>query len=413
MHGDSPQKPSGKSARRKGLSPKDLRAREMRASCRLMQSASRVQLRPIDIAMSSKVMPTAESQIAPPVAPPPSVEERLLPEVARRRRILEGRPQGMGHGKKLLPFQILDPVMAWIRRGLGWVGGYDRLAQRAAKLALSPREHWLVGAQGPLDGFRILHLTDLHIDSWRGMGRHIGRFCESQDFDLCVITGDLRLDIKGPIDGVLREMDELIPSLNCRHGTVAVLGNHDTLDLVEPLESAGVRYLLNESLSLELGSESLHLVGVDDAHFFGTDDVDRAFSGVPVDELCVFLCHSPDLILEAAASYADLYLCGHTHGGQICLPGGHPLVSNASCARRFTSGSWLYGSMRGHTSRGVGFSGVPFRSFCRAEVAIHTLRAERRNRCRVELEEARSREDPVYPKGLPVKPSHDLGDSAD
>ncbi len=314
----------------------------------------------------------------------------------------------MGDGKKLLPFQILDPVMAWLRRGLDLCGLYRSLARRATRIDVVQNDLWLVGLPPGFEGMKVLHLTDLHIDGPPGFGRVLTSICGDLEFDLAVITGDLRLDTRGPVDGALRELEPLVPVLgDCRCGAYAVLGNHDTLDMVEPLGSLGLRYLLNESLRIDTrDGDSAWLVGVDDAHFFGTDDLPRAFANVPVEDVALFLCHSPDLILEAASAFADVYLCGHTHGGQICLPGGTPLVSNASCARRFIAGPWQYGALRGYTSKGCGFSGIPLRSFCRAEIVIHTLRAERRCRERVVGERRTSLKHPVYPQGRRNPPSH-------
>ncbi len=347
--------------------------------------------------------------------PPGRPENRLGIDLARRRRSWEGRPQSMGHGKKRVPFQVLDPVMAWMRRGLDLCGLYKILARRATRIQIVENDLWLVGLPGEFEGARLLHLTDLHIDGPPGFGETLTSTCRELDFDVAVITGDLRLDTRGPVDAALRELESLVPVLGaCRHGAYAVLGNHDTLDMVEPLESLGLRYLLNESLRIGAGEGrgGVWLVGVDDAHFFGTDDLPAAFADVPVEDVALFLCHSPDLILEAAAAFADVYLCGHTHGGQICLPGGTPLVSNASCARRFIAGPWQYGALRGYTSRGCGFSGVPLRSFCRPEIVIHTLRAERRCRERVVGERRMSLNDPVYPDGRRNSSSHRRGEKA-
>src|SRR4029079_2861599 len=99
-------------------------------------------------------------------------------------------------------------------------------------------------------------------------------------------------------------------------------------------------------------------------------DLDAALSGVPEDACKVLLVHSPEVIARAAERGVDLYLCGHTHGGQVCLPGLGPVVLNANCARRYARGTWRYGSMQGYTSSGLGTSCVPVRFFCPPEVAV-------------------------------------------
>ncbi len=330
---------------------------------------------------------TTTTTLAVPI-PTVIPEDRLGYDRALRRRELEGRPQSFGDGKKWIPLQMLDPVMGFLRRGLEISGAFPSLARRATRFDVVTHDVRLRGLPPAFEGLRILHLSDLHIDAFEGFGRRLIDAITGIPFDVAVVTGDLRLEIKGGINRMLDEMRPLAAVLaSCRFGAHAVLGNHDCLDMVVPLESFGLRYLLNENRVLEIDGQRLHLAGVDDAHFFGTDEIDDALAGMPTDETCVFLCHSPDLIEEAARRYCDLYLCGHTHGGQLCLPGGRPLISNASVSRRFCSGRWILGGMRGYTSRGVGFSGLPFRAHCQAEIVVHRLFQERRNRDRIDLEE--------------------------
>jgi uncharacterized protein len=95
---------------------------------------------------------------------------------------------------------------------------------------------------------------------------------------------------------------------------------------------------------------------------------------VPLGAPNVLLVHSPELIDEARDFGAGLYLCGHTHGGQICLPGSIPIITNAACSRRFIAGPWQDGPMAGYTHRGTGVSCVPVRFNCPGEVVVHTLR---------------------------------------
>ena len=90
--------------------------------------------------------------------------------------------------------------------------------------------------------------------------------------------------------------------------------------------------------------------------------------------LRLFLAHPPNLFREAAARGADLYLCGHTHAGQIQVPGLGPVFTHTSAPRRLAQGHWREGAMRGYTSSGVAASGVPLRFHCRGEVVLFTLR---------------------------------------
>ena len=88
----------------------------------------------------------------------------------------------------------------------------------------------------------------------------------------------------------------------------------------------------------------------------------------------MLLSHTPELYRQAAHAGFDLMLCGHTHGGQICLPGGVPVLTNADCPRRYCAGRWRHHRMHGYTSRGTGVSMVDVRLNCPPEVTLHRLR---------------------------------------
>jgi predicted MPP superfamily phosphohydrolase len=89
---------------------------------------------------------------------------------------------------------------------------------------------------------------------------------------------------------------------------------------------------------------------VDDAHYYGCDDLAQAVQAVPSNAFRLLLAHTPEMFDEAAKAGIDLYLTGHTHGGQICLPWIGPLVMNAACPREYTRGHWRHGGMQGYTS---------------------------------------------------------------
>jgi predicted MPP superfamily phosphohydrolase len=224
-----------------------------------------------------------------------------------------------------------------------------------------------------LDGLRLLHLSDLHVDGMLDGGRRLREFLRGVGFDLCVLTGDYRLADDSDPDLVTARMTDLVSALGCERGIVAVLGNHDNLAVVGILEAAGVSVLLNEALPLGPGEPTLWLSGVDDPHFYSTHDLERALAPVPSESCTILLAHSPEIAAAAAAAGVDYCLCGHTHGGQICLPGGVAILKNAACPRRFVAGAWRYGATAGYTSRGAGFSMFPARFFCPPEVTLHRL----------------------------------------
>ena len=154
-----------------------------------------------------------------------------------------------------------------------------------------------------------------------------------------------------------------------------ILGNHDTIRMVPGLEALDIRLLLNESVTLDRDGAGFHLAGIDDPHYYRADNLEKATDGLPLDDVRILLAHSPEIYRNAAYSGFDLMLSGHTHGGQICLPGGIPMMCNARCPRAFCAGPWRYRGMQGYTSRGSGVSVVDVRLNCPPEVTLHRLRS--------------------------------------
>ena len=134
-----------------------------------------------------------------------------------------------------------------------------------------------------------------------------------------------------------------------------------------------MKILLNESFSL---GNNLTLVGVDDPHLFKCEDFSEAFKGVPGKDIKIVLVHSPECIKEAAEFKADLYLCGHTHGGQIGLPLIGKPFTNSRSPRKVASGEFEYNGMQGYTHNGTGASSVAARFNCPSEIVIHTLKGK-------------------------------------
>lgn len=224
----------------------------------------------------------------------------------------------------------------------------------------------------PFDGFSILQLTDLHIDIDPALVESIGRAIDGVRADLCALTGDYRNLTVGEAEPCVSMMAALRPSIHM--DAYATLGNHDYLCMVEPMEKAGYRFLLNECALFERDGATLALGGVDDPYIFQTDDIAAAFSKAPPDAFRVLLAHSPSVYERADGEGVRVVLAGHTHGGQICLPNGFILCRNDSCPVRFLRGPWSHGGVRGYTSPGTGGCGLPIRLNCPPEATLHILR---------------------------------------
>jgi predicted MPP superfamily phosphohydrolase len=153
------------------------------------------------------------------------------------------------------------------------------------------------------------------------------------------------------------------------------LGNHDFIEQVPSLEAAGLRMLLNEAGSIERAGAKLWFAGIDDPHFYRTHDLAAASAGIPAGACIVLLSHSPEIADELPDGRFDLVLSGHTHGGQLCLPGGRWLhVPMKGQPKERVRGVWHAAGAQGYTSVGSGSCGVPARLNCPGEITIHHLR---------------------------------------
>jgi predicted MPP superfamily phosphohydrolase len=228
------------------------------------------------------------------------------------------------------------------------------------------------------DGYRILHITDPHFDAAPGLSRHIVELAAGEAPDLCAVTGDLRFRSRGIFTelGIVDDLAELRRGISCRDGFLVTLGNHDTHEMADRLEHAGFRVLTNENAVIRRSSETLHLAGIDDVHYYSTPAAAKALGcfAQASNHFGIALVHSPELAGEAAHAGFSLYLCGHTHGGQICLRAGRPLIRHLHRHRDLFAGHWRIGDMDGYTSHGAGTSGMPLRFRCPGEITLITLR---------------------------------------
>jgi predicted MPP superfamily phosphohydrolase len=287
-------------------------------------------------------------------------------EAAGARRNPAGR-----HSRRL--WQLFKLLIRLFGRVLKLAGLYQRGLRNALDIRLTRLDLAFPELPAAFDGFTILQLTDLHVDALPGAMAAARARAAEVEVDLCVLTGDYRFRVDGPYQQILPGMRDLLAAVRARRGVCAVLGNHDCADMVPAFEALGIAMLVNQTLSLEQDGAAIHLTGTDDVHYFYGEAARGALRAAP-DGFKIALIHSPELADAAAESGFQLYLTGHTHGGQVCLPGGHPILTHLSRHRRYARGLWRHGGMRGYTSTGVGISALPVRFNNRGEVVLITLR---------------------------------------
>lgn len=301
------------------------------------------------------------------------LEDRLGPLHVRQRLGME-QDQERIFGRGAKPFDLEDVGFArsLLRTalkitGLHWLG--NRNTER-----IQVRQHHAAFRKLPasFEGFTILHISDFHADMNARAMKRLADILPELHYDLCVLTGDFRGETYGPFDEALDEIARLRPYL--KDPVYAVLGNHDSIRMVPVFEDMGVRMLLNESVALTRGSQRIHLAGIDDAHLYRLGNIEKAVAAIPHDEFSILLSHTPEVYRQASHAGFDLFLAGHTHGGQICLPGSIAIKLDSKLPRRLGAGPWRHNHMVGYTSVGVGSCILPVRLNCPPEITLHHLK---------------------------------------
>ena len=298
------------------------------------------------------------------------LEKRLAPRRAIESAMRSGRWKHAHKDSLVIRERIARPIL---RTLLKIAGIYSRGIRNALQPEVRHLRLEFEDLPTSFDGFRILHLADLHIDGMDGLAEIVADHVADLPADLCVMTGDYRFELVGPCDGVYPRLKTILGKVQARDGVVAVMGNHDESEMAGEIEKLGVRMLINEAIEITRGGSSLWVVGVDDPHCYGFDDLDGAVEEVPADAFKVLLAHSPEIFEEAAAAGIHLCLCGHIHAGQISLPLVGSILSNADCPRSYRQGVWQHGGMVGYTCAGVGCSLLPVRYNCPPEIAMIEL----------------------------------------
>lgn len=304
---------------------------------------------------------------------PEQLVKRLGRVHARQRLGIEmaHEAQIFGQGINFINIENWYSLHTGIRIALKLTGLYWRGRKNTQRIQIRHNDIRLTGLPTLFHGFTILHISDMHVDMNEGAMQRLIELVADLKYDICVLTGDFRGKTFGPFDQTLQGLARVRSYL--RAPVYGVLGNHDTILMVPEMEAMGIRMLLNESETLMRGDQRIYLAGIDDAHYFRVDNIEKAAEQIPHDEFSILLSHTPEIYRQAAHADFNLLLSGHTHGGQICLPGSIPITLDSVLPRRMGSGPWKYHHMIGYTSVGVGSSIVAVRINCPPEITLHHL----------------------------------------
>ena len=243
------------------------------------------------------------------------------------------------------------------------------VTQHTVKIPHLPRQ---------FDGFRIAQISDIHIEGGN-MGDDLPAICQlttAQNADAIVVTGDY---VTTPTDADAQVLQRGLAPLQAPMGVWGIMGNHDywsgpSTSLVEAmLKPTPVRVLKNQTHVWQKNGARLHLAGFDD-FWSGERDFDGMAAQIPRREAAIALGHEPDFAIEVAATRKfGLMLSGHSHGGQIALPGGIP-IHVPDYAHKFPRGWYEVNGLKLYTNRGLGTVGIPMRFCARPEISVFTLR---------------------------------------
>lgn len=220
---------------------------------------------------------------------------------------------------------------------------------------------------------RVVQISDLHCDIKKRNEPSLANRINELNPDIVVFTGDCL-----NTSAALPNFQEAISGIRAKIGLFAVKGNWDGWywkDL-ELFKGTGFKVLDNRAEEITIGEDKIYLVGIscNDSAIW-----DRVIKGIPHDEFCIFLYHYPDLADEVRYSGIDLYLAGHTHGGQVRLPFYGAMVTLSQLGKKYESGKYMLGDLMLYVNRGIGMEGGPIprvRFLCRPEITVFDIHPE-------------------------------------
>lgn len=250
--------------------------------------------------------------------------------------------------------------------GLGY-GIVDSLGIRIEQVTVT-----CPGLPQTLDGYSIIQLSDLHSTPGFKRNYETARLLEGLQANIALITGDFR-DSSGSSNTTARGVRITLGSLLERMPVYAVQGNNDYRETMTLLAAEGVRVLDNRAVPV---AQKLWLAGWN-PYVKGFPALGEVMATVPLGAAVVLASHSPDVVLEAGFSRAQLVLAGHTHGIQIRIPGLPSPITLTRLGWRYTRGLYRFDGTHLYINRGIGTTMVPFRVFSPPEITVLRLRSIR------------------------------------
>ena len=229
--------------------------------------------------------------------------------------------------------------------------------------------------------YRIINLTDIHLGQWISPEylNGVADYVNSLNPDMITLTGDY---VSYILEGYEDDLLDSFKKLKAKDGKFAVLGNHDHWagadEIREILKQSDIVDLSNDVYTLEKKGEKLNISGVDSLTV-GADDFDKVLEKLPSDGASILLVHEPDFAeISSKTNRFDLQMSGHSHGGQLVIPGVKTTPFRCSYSIKYPVGAYKVKNMIQYTSKGLGTNSFWLRINCKPEITQFYLKTTKR-----------------------------------
>ena len=229
--------------------------------------------------------------------------------------------------------------------------------------------------------YRIINLTDIHLGQWISPEYLSGvvDYVNSLNPDMITLTGDY---VSYILEGYEDDLLDSFKRLKAKDGKFAVLGNHDHWadadEIRKILKKSNIVDLSNDVYTLEKDGEKLNISGVDSLTV-GADDFDKVLEKLPSDGASILLVHEPDFAkISSKTGRFDLQMSGHSHGGQLVIPGVKTTPFRCSYSFKYPVGAYNVDNMIQYTSKGLGTNSFWLRINCKPEITQFYLKTKKR-----------------------------------
>ena len=229
--------------------------------------------------------------------------------------------------------------------------------------------------------YRIINLTDIHLGQWISPEylNGVADYVNSLNPDMITLTGDY---VSYILEGYEDDLLDSFKKLKAKDGKFAVLGNHDHWagadEIREILKQSDIVDLSNDVYTLEKDGEKLNISGVDSLTV-GADDFDKVLEKLPNDGASILLVHEPDFAeISSKTNRFDLQMSGHSHGGQLVIPGVKTTPFRCSYSIKYPVGAYKVKNMIQYTSKGLGTNSFWLRINCKPEITQFYLKTTKR-----------------------------------